>query len=525
MAIVFNIPSQIEKYLSVAFFPATGNDFTLYIANDTNRLYQWDGAAYIEVSQQDAVNWGSIGGDIINQTDLQLALAGKENTITPGTTSQYFRGDKTFQTLDKAAVGLGNVDNTSDANKPISTATQTALNAKQNTLSLTTTGDNGASTLVGSTLNVPNYTLSGLGGVPTSRTLTINGVTQDLSADRTFTISTATPTLDQVTTAGNTTTNRITIGGATTNGSVTASGLIARGNFFNNTLVASANNDVLVGLDIQPTFTNGAFTGVKNLSIRVGNSYAQYTSTLGHGVELNTNVGILGSLDLGGDSSVLYLWRSGARANGAVIGSTYVSPNFRHIYFGTPPSKQMILSNATGNLLIGTTTDAGFRLDVNGTARVVNNILSGNGTYFTTGSQSIASASTANAFMEISSGASSSGSLVWSKAGSLSTLWQLYSDSSNNIAFFRNGVNREIFKIFESTKNVGIDETSGTASFTDITSAKLFVNSTTKGFLPPRMTQAQRNAIASPAIGLEIYQTDATEGKYIYKSSGWTYIG
>jgi len=56
----------------------------------------------------------------------------KENSITPGTTSQYFRGDKTFQTLDKSAVGLSNVDNTSDANKPISTATQTALNLKAN---------------------------------------------------------------------------------------------------------------------------------------------------------------------------------------------------------------------------------------------------------------------------------------------------------------------------------------------------------------------------------------------------------
>lgn len=36
-------------------------------------------------------------------------------------------------TIDKSAVGLGNVDNTSDANKPVSTATQTALNAKQST--------------------------------------------------------------------------------------------------------------------------------------------------------------------------------------------------------------------------------------------------------------------------------------------------------------------------------------------------------------------------------------------------------
>jgi hypothetical protein len=63
-------------------------------------------------------------------TATQTALALKENIITAGTNTQYFRGDKTFQTLNKTAVGLANVDNTSDLNKPISTATQTALNLK-----------------------------------------------------------------------------------------------------------------------------------------------------------------------------------------------------------------------------------------------------------------------------------------------------------------------------------------------------------------------------------------------------------
>jgi nitrogen fixation protein len=38
------------------------------------------------------------------------------------------------KTIDKTFVGLGNVDNTSDANKPISTATQTALNLRQRKL-------------------------------------------------------------------------------------------------------------------------------------------------------------------------------------------------------------------------------------------------------------------------------------------------------------------------------------------------------------------------------------------------------
>ncbi len=63
-------------------------------------------------------------------TNLTTDLAGKESAITGGTTTQYWRGDKTWQTLDKAAVGLSNVNNTSDLNKPISIATQAALDDK-----------------------------------------------------------------------------------------------------------------------------------------------------------------------------------------------------------------------------------------------------------------------------------------------------------------------------------------------------------------------------------------------------------
>jgi hypothetical protein len=74
---------------------------------------------------------GDLGGTATDPT--VPALLTKEPTIASGTTSQYYRGDKTWQTLDKTAVGLSNVDNTSDLNKPISTATQTALNAKENT--------------------------------------------------------------------------------------------------------------------------------------------------------------------------------------------------------------------------------------------------------------------------------------------------------------------------------------------------------------------------------------------------------
>ena len=82
------------------------------------------------------------------------------------TSPQTIAGDKTFtgttSGITKSMVGLNNVDNTSDVSKPVSTATQTALNLKQDTLTLTTTGSSGAATLVGATLNVPQYS----GGTP-----------------------------------------------------------------------------------------------------------------------------------------------------------------------------------------------------------------------------------------------------------------------------------------------------------------------------------------------------------------------
>ena len=45
--------------------------------------------------------------------------------------------------LTKASVGLGNVDNTSDLNKPISLATQAALDLKEDEIAAGTTGQFG----------------------------------------------------------------------------------------------------------------------------------------------------------------------------------------------------------------------------------------------------------------------------------------------------------------------------------------------------------------------------------------------
>ena len=96
------------------------------------------------------------------QTKLSGITAGAEVNAVDSVFGRT--GSVTAQSGDytKSDVGLANVDNTTDLNKPISTATQTALDAKQGDITLTTTGSSGAATLVGDTLNIPQY--SGGGG-------------------------------------------------------------------------------------------------------------------------------------------------------------------------------------------------------------------------------------------------------------------------------------------------------------------------------------------------------------------------
>jgi hypothetical protein len=80
-----------------------------------------------------------------------------------------------------------------------------------------------------------------------------------------------------------------------------------------------------------------------------------------------------------------------------------------------------------------------------------------------------------------------------------------------------------LFAIFTTVaataQSVGINTDGSTAN----ASAILDVSSTTKGFMPPRMTYAQRNAIATPVAGLIVYCTDcATNGElHYYNGTNW----
>jgi hypothetical protein len=74
-----------------------------------------------------------------------------------------------------------------------------------------------------------------------------------------------------------------------------------------------------------------------------------------------------------------------------------------------------------------------------------------------------------------------------------------------------------VFATVATKAQVGI----GVAATDVDASAQLEVKSTTKGLLSPRMTEAQKNAISTPATGLLIYQTDETSGFYYYDGSIW----
>ncbi len=68
-----------------------------------------------------------------------------------------------------------------------------------------------------------------------------------------------------------------------------------------------------------------------------------------------------------------------------------------------------------------------------------------------------------------------------------------------------------------NAQNVAINNSGSNADG----SAMLDVQSTSKGLLIPKMNQAQRNLIVSPAVGLLIFQTDVVPGYYYYNGASW----
>ncbi len=81
-----------------------------------------------------------------------------------------------------------------------------------------------------------------------------------------------------------------------------------------------------------------------------------------------------------------------------------------------------------------------------------------------------------------------------------------------------------LVSMFFLTNFVSAQNNIGIGTNTPNASAKLDITSTTSGLLTPRMTQAQRTGIATPATGLLVYQTDGTTGFYYYDGTAWTRV-
>ena len=103
---------DVEEYANLEAFPEQGSAGKLYVAQDTNKVYRWSGTVYIEIAgspgSTDAVPEGSLNLYFTNErAEAALAdeLAAKQDSLGTGTTSQFLRGDLTWQEV-ATSVGI-----------------------------------------------------------------------------------------------------------------------------------------------------------------------------------------------------------------------------------------------------------------------------------------------------------------------------------------------------------------------------------------------------------------------------------
>lgn len=100
----------------------------LRISQSGYMQYSLNGVNWVNVQSIAEINWGAIGGEISNQVDLQTIL---NNKVNVSQLNSHTNNTENPHQVTKAQVGLSNVDNTSDADKPLSTAATEAIETLQ----------------------------------------------------------------------------------------------------------------------------------------------------------------------------------------------------------------------------------------------------------------------------------------------------------------------------------------------------------------------------------------------------------
>lgn len=183
---VTSVALSVPTGLTITGSPITGSGTLAiglqsgYSIPTTASQTNWD-AAY-----NDKINSASVSGTTtktltLNQQDGGTITASWTDINTDAVTSVFGRTG--------AVVATNGDYNTSQVTENVANLYFTNARARS-AISLTTTGSSGSSTYDSGTgvLNVPTYTAAGLGAVPTTRTLTINDVPFDLSADRSWSV-------------------------------------------------------------------------------------------------------------------------------------------------------------------------------------------------------------------------------------------------------------------------------------------------------------------------------------------------
>jgi len=280
------------------------------------------------------------------------------------------------------------------------------------------------------------------------------------------------------------------------------------------TNIKTINGTSLLGsgdLSITASASWGSITGTLSTQTDLQSALDSKQATLVSGTNIKTINGssLLGSGDITISGSNIYTTDGTLTAN-----RTLTQSSFSLTIAGTTSSR----FQANGNVGIGTTTDAGYKLDVNGTARVQGNLDVSGSNILTTRYLNMNSALGLSRIEYSYSG----GTLLqlgrMQGSAGLTRQFDIISKTPNY-----GSTSQQILTLFPSA-SIKYDNSAATSSTiaTETASACFEVFSTNKGFLPPRMTTSQKTAIASPTAGLIVF--DTTLNKLCVYTTTWETI-